>query len=126
MLVDRAKRHGPNKLSNYLRTHETILQHLKDTGAIHEDSRLEETDARPNKFILDGILMLREGLLELTVAKVWWAMCLSYLTHSGVSTVAYADAFARVAESSDSCVRSQIDSNRAAYSGQLERSFRCN
>ena len=67
--MDRSKRHGPNRLGNYLQIHQTVLEHKKVLGAVDEDSYLEEDDSHSGRFLFDGELYLRERALKLTVTK---------------------------------------------------------
>lgn len=66
--MDRAARHGPNRLQGYLRVHETVIGHLRYTGAIENDG-LDFLAGADGSFFFDGELLLRDGVMKLTVAK---------------------------------------------------------
>ena len=67
--MNRPKRHGPNRLGNYLGIHETVLGQLTYQGLVSED-RLKLDPGADGQLTLEGELLLRDGCLRLEVTKV--------------------------------------------------------
>lgn len=51
-----SKRHGPSRLSNYLETHETILQQFRDGGFVKVDSLRYDYDSNNRLFVIKGAI----------------------------------------------------------------------
>lgn len=67
--MDRSARHGPNRLLDYLTTHETVIRRFENSGMVEEDG-LDFIPAADGRYVFSGYVLLRDRRLKVTVAKV--------------------------------------------------------
>lgn len=67
--MERAKRHGPNRLQSYLDIHTTVMAQMLYAGQVEEDG-LELPNGASGALVFDGELLLRDRRLKVTVTKV--------------------------------------------------------
>lgn len=66
--MERSKRHGPNRLQNYLRVHGNVMGQMIYNGEVDEDA-LELPNGASGELLIDGEIWLRDRVLKVTVTK---------------------------------------------------------
>lgn len=86
--MDRSARHGPNRLLDYLTTHETVVRRFEDDGLVEEDG-LEFVPAAEGRYLFQGYILLRDRRLKVTVTKLLETVGSGNPDDPMVQTVAY-------------------------------------